>query len=525
MRVVKFVSLVTATVMFGLAACQTESLNEPVPVMAIPIAFSGSSSGHCGTFNNTLPDDVYPDWLCDEVIHVNGGSGNTAALAAATNEWNGAIPPTLGLPRFTSSSQTSQITITGSSASAVNGVWSGTRGGSVNVNLAAASGSGSGNPTSITLHEIGHIMGLGDTWDGGGYRTLGVSDHCVSSATAPGGTYDQTQLCQHLVELYLFIYGASSTTPSWDKHIVTSLGGLPLALTMQSGDSTPVTISMFGVSRAHPTLCGGIGECPAPAGITWTSSDTDVATLVGSENSRQVIAGVVGTATITIGINTSLYQAGALMRDTFTVTVTSAPETLALYAGDNQSATVGSTVAINPAVLLTVTANGSPVAGRTVTFRVTSGGGILTDSTPTTDANGIATVGSWELGSVGQNILEAEASGSNIQGNPAVFTATGIAPPSPCTLSPTSANLSPVPSSQKFTGSGPACSGTYMRILPNFGSFGFNATCTQNTMTNSWAFPRFFVYSCGSSDDATLTLFSDATMTNTVQMVDLVSFP
>ena len=71
------------------------------------------------------------------------------------------------------------------------------------------------------------------------------------------------------------------------------------------------------------------------------------------------------------------------------------------------------------------------MAGVTVTFAVTGGGGTVLPVVPVaTDASGIATVGSWTLGGTpGANTLSATATGSGIAGNPVLFaaTATGLA--------------------------------------------------------------------------------------------------
>jgi adhesin/invasin len=73
--------------------------------------------------------------------------------------------------------------------------------------------------------------------------------------------------------------------------------------------------------------------------------------------------------------------------------------------GNGQSAPAGSAVPISPSVKVT-DVNGSPVAGVSVRFNVTAGGGSLTDDLQTTDAGGIARVGSWTLGTLGTNRLE-----------------------------------------------------------------------------------------------------------------------
>jgi hypothetical protein len=52
--------------------------------------------------------------------------------------------------------------------------------------------------------------------------------------------------------------------------------------------------------------------------------------------------------------------------------------------------------------------NGAPLAGATVTFTVTSGGGTVTGASATSNSSGIATVGGWTLGTgAGANTLSA----------------------------------------------------------------------------------------------------------------------
>jgi hypothetical protein len=87
------------------------------------------------------------------------------------------------------------------------------------------------------------------------------------------------------------------------------------------------------------------------------------------------------------------------------------PTTLAIYAGDDQSAVAGSAVPIAPAVQVT-DSSGLPVRSVTVHFRTALYSGSLTDSVRTTDADGIATVGSWTLGdALGKNRLWASVNG------------------------------------------------------------------------------------------------------------------
>jgi hypothetical protein len=99
-------------------------------------------------------------------------------------------------------------------------------------------------------------------------------------------------------------------------------------------------------------------------------------------------------------------------------------------AGDNQSAEDGTAVPIPPAVTVR-DANGNPVSGVSVIFAVGAGGGSATGGTQTTNASGVATVGSWTLGTVGNNTLTATA---GILA-PVTFTATAT-PRAACSVRP-----------------------------------------------------------------------------------------
>ncbi len=89
-----------------------------------------------------------------------------------------------------------------------------------------------------------------------------------------------------------------------------------------------------------------------------------------------------------------------------TAVMASAPTaTIKATAGDDQAAMAGTAVPTAPSVQVRDIA-GNVVAGAAVTFAVASGGGSVTGATTTTNANGIATLGSWTLGSTAaQNTL------------------------------------------------------------------------------------------------------------------------
>ncbi len=108
-----------------------------------------------------------------------------------------------------------------------------------------------------------------------------------------------------------------------------------------------------------------------------------------------------------------------------------AATTVTAQSPANQSAPAGTAVAQPPSVRVADQV-GQPMAGVPVTFAVTAGGGTLTGATAITNAAGVATVGSWTLGSTpGQNRVTATA-GSLA---PVVFGATGTTTTDPCQTS------------------------------------------------------------------------------------------
>lgn len=96
---------------------------------------------------------------------------------------------------------------------------------------------------------------------------------------------------------------------------------------------------------------------------------------------------------------------------------------VAAAAGSGQTAVPGGPVAVAPAVLVTDDAGGA-LPGVEVRFTVTRGGGTLGRTQVSTGADGIASAGTWTLGTAGVNEVEA-AVGSL---RPVVFTATAAEP-------------------------------------------------------------------------------------------------
>jgi hypothetical protein len=117
------------------------------------------------------------------------------------------------------------------------------------------------------------------------------------------------------------------------------------------------------------------------------------------------------------------------------VTEISGAASLQAIAGTGQTAPVGTSVPVVPAVVLKDGA-GTPLSGQQVAFVVTAGGGTVAQATSVTNAQGVASAGSWTLGSAaGTNVLEARTAGATA----VQFTATATAVTAPAPPAGTSA--------------------------------------------------------------------------------------
>lgn len=100
------------------------------------------------------------------------------------------------------------------------------------------------------------------------------------------------------------------------------------------------------------------------------------------------------------------------------------PNALAIVSGQGQNGTSGQALA-NP-LIVSVTKGGSPVAGASISWDVTAGGGSVNPTSSTTDAGGQAST-AWTLGaSAGTHTATATLSGAT--GSPATFNATATTP-------------------------------------------------------------------------------------------------
>ncbi|HUR21356.1 MAG TPA: hypothetical protein VMZ90_11145, partial [Vicinamibacterales bacterium] len=163
--------------------------------------------------------------------------------------------------------------------------------------------------------------------------------------------------------------------------------------------------------------------------VTWNvtvggGSVASTTSTTGDDGTATPGAWTMGTIAGTNAVTAS--AAGVEKNFTFLATaVAAAPASISIQGGSGQTTAAGAPVPIAPSVRV-VDAYTNPVGAVAVSFAVTGGGGSVAGGTATTNANGIAVVGSWTLGPAsGTNTLTASITGVS----PATFTATATAPP------------------------------------------------------------------------------------------------
>ena len=195
-----------------------------------------------------------------------------------------------------------------------------------------------------------------------------------------------------------------------DLQIDSVSGTLPTPITVQVTDSTSHGISLIVVAFA---VTSGGGHVSSAADTTDATGRASVLWTLGSAAGPNALS---ATAAITIpGSPVSFTASAVLAGSSPSVTVNN---------GQGQHGLIGAPINFPPSVVVKDGA-GTPIAGKQVNFAITGGGGALSGASAVTDANGIATVGSWTI-TAGANALTATVVDTGaVVGNPVTFTATG----------------------------------------------------------------------------------------------------
>jgi adhesin/invasin len=267
----------------------------------------------------------------------------------------------------------------------------------VTVTFTVVSGGGAVGSASVKTDTAGIATTSWKLGTKAGVNALSVASAVPSGSpltfTATGKAGAATKLLKNGGDSQTVHYGTPVTTPP--SVLVTDaydnpVGGVSVNFTVQTGGGTvtgsPATTDASGVAAAGSWILG-------PA--------------AGANSLQAASAGLTAVTFNATGL------AGS-------------PTTISANSSTSLSATVGTAVGTPPSVRVTDSLN-FPVSGVAVTFAVTGGGSIGT-TTATTNASGVASVGSWTLGTTaGANAVTATSGG--LGGSPVTFTATGLAGP------------------------------------------------------------------------------------------------
>ncbi len=262
-----------------------------------------------------------------------------------------------------------------------------------------------------------------------------------------------------------------STSPPPQPGSIATVG--PAAFTGAAGDLIPQDLVV------RVTDAGGTPVADAQVVFSIASGGGSLSAVSATTN-LDGLASTRWTLGPTIGEQRVQATVGGVSSSATFVAVASAgaPAEISITAGNNQSGPAGAAVATRPTVLV-VDRFDNPVPGVSVFFSVSAGGGSVTGSGATTDAAGLASVGSWQLGpAVGVNRLTALAVFNGVSGNPVEFTATATAGTAATLSARTSTTLSgvvgssitPLPSVLLTDAAGNPVSGVQVTFAPSTGS-------------------------------------------------------
>jgi hypothetical protein len=193
---------------------------------------------------------------------------------------------------------------------------------------------------------------------------------------------------------------------------------------------TTVFFDSTAVFEAEAYDSAGAAIAGAPILFSVASADTAKARVPDPRVGHVVAKSVRGPARVIAELLTH-------QTDTATLYVQPRPSAIAVRSGAGQTATAGTALA-QPLVVRVTAADGLGVEGVPVTFKVTSGGGSVSQTIYDTDVNGDATA-NWTLGSlVGTQTLTASVGA--VSSGPIGATATAT-PVASVTVSPATATL------------------------------------------------------------------------------------
>jgi hypothetical protein len=211
----------------------------------------------------------------------------------------------------------------------------------------------------------------------------------------------------------------STVTP---PPVITATAIVPMysgSLTATVGTAVPIPLGVRVTSASGSGMAGAAVAFVVTAGAGTVSPTTASTDATGFASATWTMGKVAGPAMLTATTGT--------LSASFNATAKAGPTSaLTIVAGNNQSAFVSTALPTRPSVKA-ADAYGNPVPDVAVLFAVGANNGSVSPGVATTNADGIATGGSWTLGaSTGVQSLTATDGQRS-----ATFTATALAIPVP----------------------------------------------------------------------------------------------
>jgi hypothetical protein len=208
----------------------------------------------------------------------------------------------------------------------------------------------------------------------------------------------------------------------------TTIINQPITMTISPNTGIPAD----GITSATITLVAHDSSGnPVPGEvITLTASGSgNIITQPNPTDSNGTAQGFIAS---TVAETKTVTAVGPVTSGTTTATVTFVPPqttsnaSLTMVSGSAQSGPAGTQLAL-PLVVLVTGPNGQPIAGVPVTYTATTGGGTLSQTNVTTDANGhassVLTLGP-NPGNNSVTVVALNEQGQQLQGSPVVFNET-----------------------------------------------------------------------------------------------------
>jgi Leishmanolysin/Bacterial Ig-like domain (group 1) len=209
------------------------------------------------------------------------------------------------------------------------------------------------------------------------------------------------------------VMAATSGLSAAVEFSATAVAGPPASAAMGAGDDQVAATGAAVAVAPRVTVRDAFQNPVAGVAVQFTPSGASGVTG-GSQTTDANGVAVVGSWVL--GSGPGVYTLAATFPGTslpavvFTARAGN-PGSISIGGGNNQAAMAGSAVPTVPTVLVR-DGSGNPLPGQSITFTVTSGGGTVGSATVTSNAQGVASPGSWTLGATaGPNTLTATAPG------------------------------------------------------------------------------------------------------------------